>query len=95
MTRGEHQAINVANKYYPDITISGQLKKLGEEVIEFTEAVLIGNDDQIADEAGDCLYLILHILSKKLPPERINQTTLVVNASDKLERRLYLKTLKK
>lgn len=90
MTQGEHTAIAIANQYYGDATKISQLKKLGEELVEFTEAMLNGNEQQKLDEAGDMLYIILHLLSKEnnIPKIRVNMTSLVVAASEKLEERM-------
>jgi len=91
MTNGEHQAVNIANKYVGYISEMDKLKHLGEEYAEFIEACLTKSEDDIYEEASDMIYLILHIISKRLPPDRINMSTMVVNASDKMEYRFNQK----
>lgn len=88
MTNGEISAISIANQHKGNLTQIEKLKKLGEEFTEFIEAVLIKEDKDILDEAGDMCFLILHILHKQgIPNDKINLTNLIVNASDKMEMR--------
>lgn len=88
MTNGEIQAVLTADEHLKGITQSNQLKALGEEVVEFIEAVLVKSEDDILEEAGDICYIILHILSKRIDHSKVNLTQLVVGASDKLEMRI-------
>lgn len=87
MTNGEIQAVAIADRHVGDSKEIDKLKKLGEEFTEFIEAVLTGEDKEMLDEAGDMCFLILHILSKRMPQDKINLTQLVVQASDKMEMR--------
>jgi len=89
MTNGEIQAVSIADRWASDISQINKLKKLGEELIEFTEAVLNKTPKDMREEAGDMCFLILHILSKEMTQDEINLTTLVMNASDKMEMRNY------
>ena len=95
MTNGEHQAVAIADRWVGDISEMDKIKKLGEEFTEFIEALLTKSDEDILDEAGDMTFLILHILSKRIPPEKINLTNLVVNAADKMEMRNYKRAMAK
>jgi len=87
MTIGELQAVLTANRYVGDVTEIDKLKHLGEELIEFTEAVLTKSEEDMLEEAGDMCFLILHILSQRMSGDKINLTNLVVNAADKMEMR--------
>lgn len=88
MTNGESQAISIANTYKGDISQINKLKKLGEELIEFTEAILTKSEKEILDEAGDMVFIILHILHKQgIANSKINLTNLVLTAAEKMERR--------
>lgn len=88
MNNGELQAISIADKYKGDVSQMDKLKKLGEEYAEFIEAVLLKPQKDVLEEAGDMMFLILHILHKVgIPSSKINMTNLVMNAADKMEQR--------
>ncbi len=84
MNNSELQCLSIANQYANHITKSKKLAKLGEEVIEFTEAVLCKSKKDMKEEAGDICFLILHILSKEMPDEEINFDGLLLDAAHKM-----------
>ena len=83
------KSLLIAEKYYPENNPAKKLKKLGEEIMEFSEAILIGNEEQKLDEAGDVIYVLLHtLLISGCSIEDIDVNKLLKNASDKLEYRM-------
>ena len=88
MTNGEYQAIAIADKYYSKVTDHQQIKHLATEVVELQQAISNKDEKNIEEEIGDCLYILLHILSRHNPHKK-SMTTLALNASDKLEMRKY------
>jgi NTP pyrophosphatase (non-canonical NTP hydrolase) len=84
MSESELLAKGIADRYVNHISRSKKLSKLGEEVIEFTEAVLIKTKKEMKEEAGDICFLVLHILSKEMPDEEINLESLVLDAAHKM-----------
>lgn len=45
-----------------EINIPKTMRKLGEEYGEFIEAVMLGNPSDIAEEAADVLFVMMHIV---------------------------------
>lgn len=90
MTNGEHQAVATANRYKGDISDEDKVKHLATEVIELGYALAHEDETNIREEIGDCLYLLLHILSRH-NPEKFSMTTMVLLASDKMERKEFKK----
>jgi len=84
MTQIELQCLSIADRYANHVSQSNKLKKLGEEVIEFTEAVLVKSKTEMKEEAGDICFLLLHILSKNMADEEINFESLVLDAAHKM-----------
>jgi len=85
----ELKAIEIAEKYLPEDNVGKKLKKLGEEVIEFTEASLIGTEEEKLEEAGDVLYVLIHSLKiGGVPIEKINMGEMLLKASRKLDNRM-------
>lgn len=64
MTQIEREALDILNKYLPNVTEEQMIKKLGEELVELSMA--IGKNDRVnvLEETGDCLFILFHILSK-------------------------------
>jgi len=87
MTSRETLAVMVADKYVGDLKTIDKLKKLGEELVEFTEAVLKGNEENIKEEAGDMCFIILHICHQLINDNEVNIMDFISVAADKMERR--------
>lgn len=45
-----------------DVDVASTMRKFGEEVGEFIEAVIDGKPGDIAEEAGDVLFIMCHIV---------------------------------
>lgn len=84
MKAEERKALEIANKYLPNILTERMIKKLGEEVTELAMAVGANDQHGIIEEIGDCAYILSHMLSKYSDKGLI---VAIVKASEKLERR--------
>ncbi len=60
-----HEAIMVAEKYAGEYTLEDKIKWLGEEFGELAMAIGANDTENIKEEIGDCVYLLLHIAYKK------------------------------
>lgn len=81
-------AILIAEKYTGQDSIEDKIKKLGEEVAEFTIAALTSeNPDEVFDEGSDVLFVMMHIASKKIPLDRLDMSKMIKHASEKLKSR--------
>ncbi len=89
MTHGEIEALKIADKYKGKLSDIDKVKKLGEELVELAIAIQENNDENIQEEIGDCVFLLLHILSRhnKSKHSNINLglVDVVLRASDKME----------
>lgn len=84
MKNGEEQALSVAKKYVDEITEEEKVKHLATEVVELGMAIAKGDKKNIAEEIGDCAFLLLHIASKN---GESGLTNPILRASRKMESR--------
>lgn len=76
-----------AERYYPYLSDKQKLSKLAEEVTELNLAVAKHDPENIREEIGDCLYVMLHILHQKGFPD-VGVNDLLKEAHDKLIERV-------
>ena len=88
MTNGENQALLIANKYNEEITNEEMVKHLATEVVELAIALEKGDKANIKEEVGDCLFLLLHIISRH-DELKESLSSLCVMASEKMEMRYH------
>lgn len=55
----------VAEKYAGEYTFEDKVKWLGEEVVELAMAIGADDTENIKEEIGDCVYLLLHLAYQK------------------------------
>jgi len=61
MTELEIKALQIANKYVGHYSKEEKIKKLGEEIIELAYALAKNDEENIEEEIGDCIFLLLDI----------------------------------
>jgi NTP pyrophosphatase (non-canonical NTP hydrolase) len=87
MEQREILAIEIADKWLTEYKESGKIRKLTEEVGEFIEQVMDKNEFGMINEAGDIIYIIMHILSKNVKHSKFSLEGMLVSAALKLNSR--------
>jgi len=80
------QALAIANKYAAGFNDEAKVKHLATEVVELALGLEKKDQANIQEEIGDCLFLLLHILSRH-NPKNLSLYDLIEVAAKKMETR--------
>lgn len=86
MNHEEKIAMRIADKYKSDVSQLDKLKHLGQEFTEFVNAVVLNDKQNMKEEAGDIVFLVLHILHKAgISDDEINCDKFLTDAYTKMQ----------
>lgn len=77
--------IAIAEKYTGDCTNAKKIQKLGEEVVELAMGIAEWDMDNMREELGDCLFILIHLKNRICP--KITVDELLTLASNKMVKR--------
>jgi NTP pyrophosphatase (non-canonical NTP hydrolase) len=77
-------AIKIADNHLGNCIPKRKIRKLGEEVAEFCEAIGSNDDYKACEELGDVLFVVVHLSSAL----KITPYQLLALALDKFEKRI-------
>jgi NTP pyrophosphatase (non-canonical NTP hydrolase) len=79
------EAIMVANEFAGHYTPEQKVKKLAEEVVELGMAIRANDLENMQEEIGDCVYILLHLAYQKF--ETVQFDGYIKAAMEKMIRR--------
>lgn len=79
---GKH--VNIAERYTGNCSNAKKIQKLGEEVVELAMGIALEDQENIEEELGDCLFILIHLMRRLTD---YSTEELLEKASSKMVRR--------